>query len=126
MGSDNRQVARIQSRYMEQYNEYIEQKKRKRKFLYRRLTLFAVVVLFVFGSLGIYHLNQREVYQQKQEEYQQLQARIEQLKNEESDLKEEIQLLNDTDYLLQIARKDYFFSEKGEIIFKIPEDKPSY
>ncbi|TCT18169.1 cell division protein DivIC [Melghiribacillus thermohalophilus] len=126
MGSRKQQIAKIQSRYMEQYNEYIDQRKQKKKFLYRRLALFAAVVLITFGSLMVYHLNQRELYKQKQEEYNELEARLEQLKSEEKHLKEEVQLLNDTDYLLQIARKDYFFSEEGEIIFKIPDEKPSY
>ena len=31
--------------------------------------------------------------------------------------------LNDDDYIAKLARKEYFFSKKNEIIFNIPEDK---
>ncbi len=31
--------------------------------------------------------------------------------------------LNDDDYIAKLARKEYFLSEKNEIIFSIPENK---
>ena len=49
-----------------------------------------------------------------------------QLTNRNETLKEEVEKLSDIDYLLQIARKDYFFSKDGEIIFKLPDEEPSY
>lgn len=53
-------------------------------------------------------------------------ATLEEYKAENNKLNKEIQLLGDIDYLLKIARKDYFFSEDGEIIFKLPDEDPSY
>ncbi|QHE54164.1 septum formation initiator family protein [Pontibacillus sp. HMF3514] len=101
-----------------------QQKKKKR--LVRRLALFALVTFLLFGSLLSYHLKQRSLLADKQQEYQQLQEDMQQLNKKESDLKEEIQLLQDEEYVLQIARTNYFFSKEGEIIFKLPDNGPSY
>jgi len=38
-------------------------------------------------------------------------------------LEEEIVKLNDDEYISKLARKDYFLSENGEVIFNIPENK---
>lgn len=50
----------------------------------------------------------------KVEKYEQLEEQMTALKKEEKDLKEEIQLLNDDEYLLDLARTNYFFSRKRE------------
>ncbi|TFJ92990.1 FtsB family cell division protein [Lentibacillus salicampi] len=119
-------VTRLDSNYMQQYDAYIERQKRKKKRLKRRLILFAIVVAIVFGSLATYHLNQRALYEEKEEQYEQLQNEMTALEKNEQNLKEEIKLLNDEEYVLDIARTNYFFSEEGELIFKIPEEEPSY
>lgn len=119
-------VAKINSDYIQQYDTLKERQKRKKKRLYRRLTFFAMVIVLSFGSLFAYHLQQRSIHAQKQEQYIGLQEQMEQLKNNEKRLNEEIQLLNDVEYVLQIARTDYFFTKEGEIVFKLPQEKPSY
>ncbi|MCW1006885.1 FtsB family cell division protein, partial [Streptococcus anginosus] len=45
--------------------------------------------------------------------------------DEEIALKEELSNLNDSDYVEKIARDDYYLSNKGEVIFKLPSDKQS-
>ncbi|EHS76767.1 septum formation initiator [Staphylococcus aureus subsp. aureus IS-160] len=45
--------------------------------------------------------------------------------NEEIALKEKLNNLNDKDYIEKIARDDYYLSNKGEVIFRLPEDKDS-
>lgn len=119
-------VAKIDSGYVQQYDAYIKRQQKKKKRLVRRLALFALLTLLLFGSLLSYHVKQRSLLAEKQEEYQQLQEEMEHLNTEESDLKEEIQLLQDEEYVLQIARTNYFFSKEGEIIFKLPDNGPSY
>ncbi|MCG9796027.1 septum formation initiator family protein [Staphylococcus argenteus] len=46
-------------------------------------------------------------------------------KNEEIALKEKLNNLNDKDYIEKIARDDYYLSNKGEVIFRLPNDKGS-
>ncbi|MCA0972705.1 septum formation initiator family protein [Halobacillus litoralis] len=119
-------VARLDSTYMQHYDAYMERHQRKKKRLVRRLVMFAVLVMVVAGFMGFYHIKQKAVYAEKLEQYDQLQENMEVLKQEEKDLKQEIELLNNEEYVLQIARTNYFFSKEGEIIFKMPNEDPLY
>lgn len=119
-------VTRLESSYLQQYDVYIERKKRKKQRLIRRLVLFLFITLLAFGSLTAYHIKQRVVHAEKLDQYEQLEEQLVTLKEEESDLVEEIDLLNDEEYVLEIARTNYFFSKKGELIFKIIEEDPTY
>lgn len=111
---------------MNQYDAYIERQKRKKQRLMRRLVLFSIIALFIVGGLTTYHFKQRVVHAEKTEQYEKLKEELATLKEQEKDYKEEIGLLNNDDYILEIARTNYFFSKKGELIFKIPDESPSY
>ncbi|MBA2177003.1 septum formation initiator family protein [Halobacillus locisalis] len=122
----SKSVARLDSTYMQHYDAYVERHQRKKKRLVRRLVMFALLVMIVVGSMVIYHVKQQSIYAQKHEQYEQLQVEMDALKKEEKDLEEEIELLNNEEYVLQIARTNYFFSKEGEIIFKMPNEDPLY
>ncbi|MBB6455255.1 cell division protein DivIC [Salirhabdus euzebyi] len=126
MNPDRNRVTKLDSNYVRKYDAFLERQKKRKKRVYRRLTLFVIIVLSVFGYLVTYHIKQRALYEEKKDHYEQLKVDMSNLKEEEQDLREEISLLKDTDYVLQIARKDYFLSKEGEIIFKLPDDRSSY
>ncbi len=126
LSSRKKNVAKIDSSYMEQYDVYIERQKRKKKRLIRRLVLFSIVTMIIFGSMAGYHIKQRILHAEKLEQYEQLEKELAELKEEESNLNEEIELLNNEDYVLDIARTNYFFSKEGELIFTIPDEEPAY
>lgn len=124
MGTEsNRNVSKIQTTYVQQ-QEYAEiASARKKKLLLRRLSLF-----FVFASLLSYimissYISQTAKLEAKIAQKKQLDHRLADLKKEQEILKENIVKLNDDDYIAKLARKEYFFSEKNEIIFNIPEEK---
>ncbi len=119
-------VARIHESYIEQHDAQEARQRKKKKRLYRRLAFFAAVVVLTFSVMLTFHLNQRAAYSEKQEQYEQLSEELSSLENEEKKLNEEIELLNDEEYLLQIAKTNYFFTDEGEIVFKLPEEEPSY
>ncbi|QAS52724.1 FtsB family cell division protein [Halobacillus litoralis] len=119
-------VARLDSTYMKHYDAYLDRHQRKKKRLIRRLVMFALLVAVVSGSMVMYHMKQQALYSEKHEQYEQLQQQMSALKEEEKGLEQEIELLNDEEYVLQIARTNYFFSKEGEIIFKMPNEDPSY
>lgn len=119
-------ITRLDSNYMQQYDAYIERQKRKKQRLIRRLVLFSMVVVITIGTMAAYHVKQRVLQSEKQEEYQQLEEELASLKKQEKNLEEEIELLNDEEYVLEIARTNYFLSKEGELIFKIPDEDPSY
>lgn len=111
---------------MQQYDAYVDRQKRKKKRLIRRLVLFSLIAVIAFGSMATYHIKQRVLHAEKTEEYEALQQDLAELEKQENNLKEEVELLKDEDYVLEIARTNYFFSKEGELIFKIPEEDPSY
>ncbi|SFM50110.1 cell division protein DivIC [Gracilibacillus orientalis] len=119
-------VSRINDAYVEQYDAQIKRQTRRKKKLYRRLMLFGLIVAVTMVSLVTFHINQRTTFQDKQQEYTELSNELTSLQKEEKKLNEEIELLNDEEYLLQIAKTNYFFTEEGEIVFKLPEEDPSY
>ncbi|WP_101847123.1 FtsB family cell division protein [Halobacillus sp. Marseille-P3879] len=119
-------VTRMESTYVKNYDAQLERHVRKKKRLMRRILLFSLLMMIVAGSMVVYHFQQRALHAEKVEEYKQLQAEMDELEKEEKNLNEEIELLNNEDYVLQIARSNYFFSKDDEIIFKMPNDDPSY
>jgi cell division protein DivIC len=126
LASKEKTVTRLDSNYMQQYDAYIGRQKRKRKRLIRRLVLFSLVAMIIIGGMATYHIKQRVLQADKAEQYEQLQKDLTSLKKQEDDMTEEIELLKDEDYVLEIARTNYFFSKKGEMIFKLPNEDPAY
>lgn len=68
-------------------------------------------------------ISQTAKLEEKVVQKKKLDNQLAELKKQEDILKEDIVKLNDDDYIAKLARKEYFFSEKNEIIFNIPEDK---
>jgi|SRR5690625_3739730 len=106
---------------MNQYQIQLERSRRRKKQLIKRLVIASVIIVVSFGALLTYHLGQRSTYADKVEEYKQLTEEFNELEAEESELLEEIDLLNDDEYILEIARTNYFLSKKGELIFQVEE-----
>ena len=123
---EKKTVTRLDSGYMQQYDAYIGRQKRRKQRLIRRLVLFSLIALFAIGSMATYHVKQRILQAEKSEQYEQLENQMASLENEEKHFHEEIDLLNDEEYVLEIARTNYFFSKEGELIFKILDEDPSY
>ncbi|MDY0410011.1 septum formation initiator family protein [Virgibacillus soli] len=126
MSDKRKMVTRLDSHYMKQYDAYMERQRKKRQRLIRRLVFFAVVVMLAVSTVTVYHLKQRDLRQVKSEQFEKLQDELVNLQNQEKELQEEIELLNDEEYILDIARTHYFFSKKGEVIFKSNEEDSSY
>lgn len=117
---NNRSVTKLQSGYaLEQERNEIGAKRRK-KLLIRRLVVFVlfagVMSYFMISTL----ISQASSLDEIKQEQKQLNAELTGLKKDEKILKEEIIKLNDDEYIAKLARKDYFLSEEGEVIFNIP------
>jgi cell division protein DivIC len=116
-------IAKLQTNYALQQEESQISVARRKKVLYRRLTVFfalaAIVSYFMISTL----ISQNSVLANKAKEVEQLEADLDSLKQDEVLLKEEILKLNDDEYIAKLARKEYFLSEDNEIIFTLPEKK---
>lgn len=69
------------------------------------------------------YLSQLAALEVKQHEKKQLEKQLSGLENKKQILEEEIIKLNDDEYIAKLARKEYFLSEKNEIIFNLPQKK---
>ncbi|MBS2967278.1 septum formation initiator family protein [Metabacillus sp. KIGAM252] len=116
-------VTQLQSQYMQQQERNDQILKRRKRGLFRRLTVFgAIVALFaIFIITGM--INQSAALSEQAEQKDKLTGELNDLKKEQSMLEEEIGKLNDDDYIAELARRDYFLSGENEIIFSSPDKK---
>lgn len=126
MSKREKTVTRLDSQYMQQYDAHMERQKRKKQRLIRRLVLFSIIAAIAIGGMGVYHIQQRVLHAEKVEEYEQLEDELATLQEQEKSYKQEIELLQDEEYVLDVARTNYFFSKEGELIFNLPDEEPSY
>ncbi|MEH7251220.1 septum formation initiator family protein [Neobacillus niacini] len=116
-------IAKIQSTFVHQQEIAEIASARKRKLLFRRLFMFLVFATFMSYLMITSFISQSSTLDKKIEQKRQLDHQLSELKKQQEILKEDIVKLNDDEYLAKLARKEYFFSENGEIIFNIPEEK---
>jgi cell division protein DivIC len=124
MGAEQKKnVSKIQTTYVKQ-QEYAEiASARKKKLLARRLTMFLVFASILTYLMISSTISQTTKLNAKLAQKKELKQQLTELKMQQDILNENIIKLNDDDYIAKLARKEYFFSEKNEIIFNIPEDK---
>ncbi|WP_070121554.1 septum formation initiator family protein [Bacillus marinisedimentorum] len=121
MGGPKHNVSKIESTYVKQH-EYAEKRAlRRKKGLVRRLVLFGIFVSIISVAVISTLISQAEAMNEKKKEKEQLEEELSTLEGEQENLKEEIRKLNDEDYIIKIARRDYFLSNDGEVIFKLPD-----
>jgi cell division protein DivIC len=115
-------VAKIQTSYVQQ-QEYAEiASARKRKLLLRRLSLFLVFAAVISYLMISSFISQSSTLEAKIAQKNQLDQELAEIKKHQEILKEDIVKLNDDEYIAKFARKEFFFSEQGEIIFSMPEE----
>lgn len=117
--SRERTITEIQNDYKEQVERQNQLKKRRRKGLYRRLTVFGALVFLTAIVLASSVWSQTSSLSAKEEKREQLEKELKSLKTKQTDLKEEISKLKDEDYVTELARRDLFMSGDGEIIFNV-------
>jgi len=122
MTKSNKRITKIKSDYMNQYNMEVERNRLRKKRLKQRLIFASAVILVTFIGLLTYHFKQRSIHAEKQTQYEELTEQMTQLEQEEKVLLEEIDLLNDKEYILDIARTNYFLSKEGELIFQVDDE----
>lgn len=114
-------VAKIQSTYVQQQEYAGVASARRRKVLIRRLFLFFIFALFTSYFMVSSILSQASMLDQKVAQKKQLENQLSGLKSQQQVLKDDIVKLNDNDYIAKLARKEYFLSDKNEVIFNLPE-----
>ncbi|MBE1556159.1 FtsB family cell division protein [Sporosarcina limicola] len=116
-------VASIQTDYVRSLQKKESRKNTRKIRLYRRLTVFAITAAIILGGLTQMFIKQKQVLVAKEQRKVELLAQLEGVQEDHEMLQRQLVKLNDDDYIAKLARKEYFLSEKNEIIFSIPENK---
>ena len=87
----------------------------------RRLAAAFVILLLIIGILGNTLMNQNERLEEKRQILKEREEELVQAIETQELLKLQLAKLDDDEYIAKLARKEYFLSEEGEIIFTIPD-----
>ncbi len=115
-------VTKLNTEYSQQQQNLKKQTDRKRIGLIRRLTFFGVLALLIGIGIVTTLITQASAIENKKAEKEKLEQQLTKLESKEKQLESEIVKLNDDEYIKKIARRDYFLSEDGEVIFNIKKD----
>ncbi|MFP8645063.1 FtsB family cell division protein [Priestia aryabhattai] len=118
-----KKVAKLNTDYSHKQEQIKQNTDRKRIGLIRRLTVFGVLALIIGGLMVSALITQTSAIENKKAEKVKLEQQLTKLQSKQKQLKGEIVKLNDDDYIKKIARRDYFLSEDGEIIFNVKKTK---
>ncbi|MDA7028371.1 septum formation initiator family protein [Bacillus sp. CLL-7-23] len=114
-------ISQIDNEYKDQIERKQQHLKRKKRGLYRRLMVFGAVALLFAIVLGGTIWSKASTIDSQEAKKAELLKKLHKVEAKKADLKEEITKLKDKDYVAELARKDYYLSKKGEIIFKFNE-----
>lgn len=97
-----------------------DQPKRRRKHILRRLVLAITGGMVLLLSLGSFYQTRRQE-NALDEQIESAKSKQGALLEEQRALHQEYQLFTSPDYLAEVARRDYYYSKPGEIIFNIQD-----
>lgn len=121
MKAERRQVTQIRSEYVASREVHEKVQRKRRKGLMRRLIAFGIALSFViYGMVNVMHAQSVKLDKMEAKRAN-LQKQLTTTKNEQQKLKRQIKRLNDDDYLGELARKNFYMSKDGEIIFTTPK-----
>ncbi len=89
-----------------------------RKF---RLYLLAVGMLVFLFWAGSEWFDQQAVIEDQQADLAKVRAEAEAATERHRELQEQIDRLHDPDYIAEVARRDYFLTKEGEMIFNVSD-----
>ena len=100
-----------------------QQMKRLQKvYSRRRLAVFFVVAAAICIALVSTIVNQNARLAEKEAQKISVQEQLMTVQEKQKMLELQIAKLQDDEYIAKLARKEYFLSEEGEIIFTIPKE----
>lgn len=118
-----RNVASINKDYVRSVERQEKRQKAHKVRLFRRLGFFALLVVVVMSWLTMTMFSQKNALAAKEQQKLEAKQELVDILEEQEMLKSQIVKLNDDEYIAKLARKEYFLSDEGEIIFSIPENE---
>jgi cell division protein DivIC len=115
-------VTKLHSSYVIEQEKKEQRAMRRRRIAVIRFTLLSSILMAISSMLLYALISQSANIEAKIEEKKELEQKLEKLGKQQKRLEEEIKKLNDDEYIAELARKNYFLSKEGEIIFTVPEE----
>ncbi|MGV3243214.1 FtsB family cell division protein [Staphylococcus sp. 11261D007BR] len=116
-------IQNIGNQYTSEKNAKKKRHEMRKKVVKKRVTVFGGLLLAVIIVLLILVFVQINANQEASSERAAKEEQYQKLQDQEIQLKEQLNNLNNEEYIEKIARDEYYLSNDGEIIFKLPEDQ---
>nr|WP_106782175.1 septum formation initiator family protein [Lysinibacillus timonensis] len=115
-------VRTLQNDYVRASDEELKIEKKLKVLFRRRMFVFTLLAIAVLSILISTIFTQDQRIAKKEQEKAEALAELEKVKEQQEMLNLQIAKLEDDEYIAKLARKEYFLSEDGEIIFTIPKE----
>lgn len=116
-----REVTSIRNDYVRSVERQEQRQQAHKVRLFRRLSVFGLIVVLASVWFGSTLHAQSQTLSEKEQLREEALVALQEVEQEQEKLEEQIVLLNDEKYLAKLARKEYFLSKEGEIIFTVPK-----
>jgi cell division protein DivIC len=114
-------VTKLQSSYVSAQEEKKKKASKRRRIAVVRFIFFGTILALI-SSMFVYTMHsQTKNIEANLASKKQLEQKLDKLEKQKKQLKEEIKKLHDDEYIAELARKKYYLSKNGEIIFVTPE-----
>ncbi|MFJ7700741.1 septum formation initiator family protein [Lysinibacillus fusiformis] len=118
---EQQNFTKLDNDYVRNTDKAINRKQQARKRKLRRIVFFAIVPVIIIALLLNVLSDQQKTLAIKEKSKEEAKQHLSELKEEQDSLNLKIKQLQDDEYIAKLLRKEYYLSEKGEVIFIIPE-----
>lgn len=116
-------VVRLLNNYTKKRDSEKKQLASESRVSRRRTMVFGSILLGVIVVLLLVAFNQKQTNEELYNDVLATTEVLEDKNKQHSDLEQQIRQLNDDNYILRIARSEFFLSEEGELIFNLPDQE---
>ena len=116
----NQKIINFEKPKASQVSTEMHMKKAKRSYM-SFFVYFAAIICLAFALISC--VRAHKALSQSQAQLTEAQTAFKQTQNKYQAVQLEYQRSQDPEYLAKLARRDYFYSKEGEIIFDIESDK---
>lgn len=120
---EQQNFTKLDNDYVRNTDRAINRKQQARKRKIRRIVFFAIVPVIIIALLLNVLSHQNETLAAKEKSKEEANKHLTELKEEQETLNLKIKQLQDDEYIAKLLRKEYYLSEKGEVIFIMPDKK---
>jgi len=116
-------VRTLENDYVRSTETKVQYSKKQKVRIRRRLLAFGLLASVIIVLLVSTTISQNKRLAEKQQQKEEVLTQLEEIKEQQEMINLQIAKLEDDDYIAKLARKEYFLSDEGEIIFTIPENE---